>query len=127
MLDFGFPELILIIAVAVLVVGPDEIPALMRGLGRVMRRLQYMRYAMTQQFEDFMNADESDVSSQVNFETKRLHDDGESEFDEQDADAEYLEEYAALDTHEYKGADVGGGSKADVMEPLTPPKKGGVE
>ncbi len=54
MLDFGFPELLLIMAVAVLVIGPNEIPAVMRALGRVVRRLQYVRYAFSRQFEEFM-------------------------------------------------------------------------
>lgn len=54
MFDFGFAELIVILAIAVLVIGPDEIPVLMRSLGRIIRRLQYMRYALTQQFDDFM-------------------------------------------------------------------------
>ncbi len=55
MLDFGFTELLLIIAIAVLVIGPDEIPALMTSLGRMVRRLQYMRYALTEQFDDFLH------------------------------------------------------------------------
>ena len=54
MLDFGWPELLLILAVAVLVIGPNEIPEMMRGLGRIVRRLQYMRFALSQQFDDFM-------------------------------------------------------------------------
>ncbi len=54
MLDFGLPELLLIMAVAVLVIGPKEIPELMRGLGRIVRRLQYMKFALSQQFDDFM-------------------------------------------------------------------------
>ncbi len=54
MLDFGWPELLVIIAVAVLVIGPDELPQIMRGLGRLVRRLQYVRFALSQQFEDFM-------------------------------------------------------------------------
>ncbi len=54
MLDFGWPELFLIMAVAVLVVGPKELPQIMYGLGRIVRRVQYMRYSLTQQFDDFM-------------------------------------------------------------------------
>ncbi len=54
MLDFGWAELILIMAVAVLVIGPKEIPAIMRALGRIVRRLQYVKFALSQQFDDFM-------------------------------------------------------------------------
>lgn len=58
MLDFGWPELFLIMALAVLVVGPKEIPQIMYTLGRVMRRLQYMRFALTSQFDEFMRESE---------------------------------------------------------------------
>ncbi len=54
MLDFGWPELLVILAIAVFVIGPDEIPVLMRGLGRLVRRLQYMKFALSRQFDDFM-------------------------------------------------------------------------
>lgn len=54
MLDFGWMEFLIIMAVAVLVIGPREIPQLMYSLGTVMRRLHYLRYALSSQFEDFM-------------------------------------------------------------------------
>jgi len=69
MLDFGWSELILIMALAVLVIGPKELPAMMLGLGRLVRRLQYVKYAFSQQFEEFMqNADMDDIRKSVNFE-----------------------------------------------------------
>ncbi len=69
MLDFGWTELFLIIAVAVIVVGPKEIPVLMVALGRVVRRLQYIKYAISQQFDDVMrDADLDDIRKSVNFE-----------------------------------------------------------
>lgn len=55
MLDFGLPELILIMVVLILVVGPQQIPEIMYNLGRIMRRLNYMRFALSRQFEDFMH------------------------------------------------------------------------
>lgn len=64
MLDFGFPELLVIIAVAVLVIGPAEIPAVMRTIGRLVKRLNYMRFAISRQFDEFMG---EDVETQVNF------------------------------------------------------------
>lgn len=54
MLDFSWAELLLVVAVAVLVIGPDEIPEILRSLGRIVRRLQYVRFALSQQFDDFM-------------------------------------------------------------------------
>ncbi len=80
MLDFGWSELLVIMALAVLVMGPEEIPKIMVTLGRIMRRLQYVRYAFTQQFEEFLNeADLQDINKQVNFEMRAPRD---SVFDE---------------------------------------------
>ena len=72
MFDIGWSELLLIAALAVLVIGPKELPTVMRTLGRLMRRLQYIRYAFTQQFEDFMEQqDLGDIQKSVNFEAKK--------------------------------------------------------
>ncbi len=72
MLDFGWSELILIMALAVLVIGPKELPVMMRALGRLVRRLQYVKYAFSQQFEEFMqNSDMEDIGRSVNFEENR--------------------------------------------------------
>lgn len=54
MLDFSWAELFVMVVVALVVIGPKEIPHIMHGLGRFVRRLQYVRFAMTQQFDDFM-------------------------------------------------------------------------
>lgn len=83
MLDFGWPELFLIIAVAVIVIGPDEIPVLMVALGRIVRRIQYIKFAISQQFDDVMrDADLDDIRKSVNFEAP----DDISEENEADAD-----------------------------------------
>ncbi len=86
MLDFGWPELFLIIAVAVVVIGPDEIPAIMVALGRVFRRFQYIKFAISQQFDDVMrDADLDDIRNSVNFEAKDT-----ASFDEAEADEAYI-------------------------------------
>lgn len=54
MLDFSWAELFVIIVVALVVIGPKDIPQIMHTLGRFVRRLQYVRFAMSQQFDDFM-------------------------------------------------------------------------
>lgn len=69
MLDFSWAELFVIIALGVILVGPDEIPKVMVTLGRIVRRLQYARYAISQQFDDIMRtADMDDIRKSVNFE-----------------------------------------------------------
>ncbi len=80
MLDFGWAELFLIMAIGILVIGPKEIPALMRGLGNLVRRFQYMKYAITRQFDEFMDTGDIDeLSRGVNFGKKP---EGHEEFDE---------------------------------------------
>ncbi len=54
MFDVSWSELLLVIVVAVVAIGPKQIPDMLYGLGRLVRRLQYMRFAMSKQFEDFM-------------------------------------------------------------------------
>ena len=58
MLDFSWSELMVVIVVAVIAIGPKQLPELLFGLGRIVRRLQYMRYALTRQFDDFMDESE---------------------------------------------------------------------
>lgn len=87
MLDFGWAELFLIMAVAVLVIGPDEIPKIMVGLGRLVRRFQYVKYAVSRQFDEVMrDADLADIRKQVNFEEPA------GGFDEAGEDEDYLVE-----------------------------------
>ncbi|MCB1682759.1 MAG: hypothetical protein KDI61_13190 [Alphaproteobacteria bacterium] len=80
MLDVGWQELLLIAALAVLLVGPEELPKVMVFFGRIARRLHYVKYALTQQFEDLMReADLDDIRQSVNFEDKDFN---EAEADE---------------------------------------------
>lgn len=89
MLDFGWTELIVIMAIAVLVIGPDEIPVVMRALGNLVRRISYIKYAFTQQFDEFMQeADLDDIRKGVNYETARRSED----FDEAAEDEDVLPE-----------------------------------
>ncbi len=54
MLDLSWAEIFVIVVVALVVIGPKDIPQIMHTLGRFVRRLQYVRFAMSQQFDDFM-------------------------------------------------------------------------
>ena len=86
MLDFGFVELLLILIVSVFVIGPKELPTVMAFVGRIFRRFQYLRFAMSKQMDDMMrDAGLDDVRNQVNFEAQN--------FDEAAAD----EDIAAID------------------------------
>ena len=72
MLDFGWAELLIIVAVAVFVIGPKDIPKIMYGIGRFVRRLQYIRFAVSQQFDEIMHSnDVEELRKGVNFEVAR--------------------------------------------------------
>jgi len=72
-LDVGWSEIFLIVVIAILVIGPEDMPKVMHMIGRIVRRLQYVRYAFSKQFEDFMEAsDLDDLQKQVNFEAKDI-------------------------------------------------------
>jgi sec-independent protein translocase protein TatB len=69
MFDVGWSELLVIAVIAVFVIGPKDIPKIMYQLGRLMRRLQYVRFAMSQQFDDLLKAgDIEELRKGVNFE-----------------------------------------------------------
>ncbi len=72
MFDISFAELFTILVVAIVVVGPKDVPKILYGLGRIVRRLNYMRFSLSQQFDSFMDAHSAgDPAASVNFETRR--------------------------------------------------------
>ncbi len=60
MLDFGWFEFLIVLAVAVFAIGPKELPRLMRSVGKFVRRLQNMRFALTRQFDALMEEEEEE-------------------------------------------------------------------
>jgi sec-independent protein translocase protein TatB len=88
-LDVGWSEVFLIAIITILVLGPQEIPKVMLFLGRITRRLQYVRYAFSQQFEDMMkDAGMEDLRTRVNFEEKPVFDEAAADDDETGPDGE---------------------------------------
>lgn len=55
MFNIGWAEGLVILVVAVFVIGPKELPKMMYGLGRLVRRVQYMKFALSRQFDDVLN------------------------------------------------------------------------
>ncbi len=79
MLDFSWSEFLIVLVVAVLAIGPKQIPDVLYTLGRMVRRLQYMRFALTKQFEDFMEQSDLNemrkISDHVHSSTKHVEED----------------------------------------------------
>jgi len=85
MLDLSWSEILLIGVVVIVVMGPQDLPKVMVGLGRIMRRMQYIKFALSQQFEDIMKVSDLDDLRKVNFEkSKDLPDTDEAEGDLED-------------------------------------------
>ncbi len=81
MFDFAWSELLVIVLIAVLVIGPKDIPKIMYQIGRFFRRLQYMKFAMSQQFDEILKVgDIEELRKGVNFEAPKT--------DEKKADGE---------------------------------------
>lgn len=74
MFDVGWSEILVIVLVAVLVIGPKDIPKIMYQVGRFFRRLQYVRFAMSQQFDEILKAgDIEELRKGVNFEAPKTN------------------------------------------------------
>lgn len=72
MFDVGWSEILVIVVVAVLVIGPKDIPKIMYQVGRFFRRLQYVKFAMSQQFDEILKAgDIEELRKGVNFEAPK--------------------------------------------------------
>ncbi len=72
MFGIGWSELLVIMVIAVMVIGPKDIPKAMYQIGRFARRLQYVKFAMSQQFDDILRAgDIEELRKGVNFEANK--------------------------------------------------------
>jgi sec-independent protein translocase protein TatB len=71
MFGMAWSEILVILVIAVVVVGPKDIPKIMYTLGRLFRRMQYAKFAMTQQFDEILRAgDIEELRKGVNFEAR---------------------------------------------------------
>lgn len=86
MFDFGWAEILIIGAIALFVIGPQDIPKIAYQIGKFFRRIKYMQYAITGQFDDFMKSAEGKEDPE---EPKQELD--HDPMDEAEADAELLE------------------------------------
>lgn len=54
MFDVGWSEFMLVVLLAIVMMGPKDIPEIIYNFGRIVRRIQYFKFAMTRQFDGFM-------------------------------------------------------------------------
>lgn len=71
MFGLAWSEILLILLIAVAVIGPKDIPKIMYQVGRIARRMQYAKFAMSQQFDEILKAgDIEELRRGVNFEAR---------------------------------------------------------
>lgn len=103
MFGIGWSEILVIVLIAVLVIGPKDIPKIMYQVGRFARRLQYVKFAMSQQFDDILKAgDIEELRKGVNFEASKT--------DEKTSDEEISPLLSPRERGEGSAASEGGGS-----------------
>lgn len=74
MLGFSWSELLMVFVVAIVAIGPKQIPDVLYHMGRMARRLQYMRFALSKQFDDFMEkADLNDLKRGMTLDELSAH------------------------------------------------------
>jgi sec-independent protein translocase protein TatB len=89
MFGIDWSEMLVILVIAVVVIGPKDIPKIMYQMGRVARRLQYAKFAMSQQFDQILKAgDIEELRRGVNFEARNYN---EAEADEEAPEIKPLE------------------------------------
>jgi sec-independent protein translocase protein TatB len=91
MFNIGWAECLVIVAVAVLVIGPKDLPKLLYSAGRLARRIQYMKFAMTRQMDEVMN--------QIDLDDLRKHGVTLPDTDESAFDDDMADEKKAAGTH----------------------------
>ena len=70
MLDFGFSEILLTSAIALVVLGPEKLPKVARQVGNWMGRARLMARQLSEQLEREVNAEEL-----LKQQTQKLHPD----------------------------------------------------
>lgn len=55
MFDFSFGEIALVAVIAIIVLGPRDIPRIAYQIGKWLKQLSYTRYTLERQFDLFMD------------------------------------------------------------------------
>ena len=73
MLDLGWPELLVVALVLIVVVGPKDLPGMLRTFGRTTRKLRAMAGEFRSQFDEALKEAELDDVKNVLDEAKQLN------------------------------------------------------
>lgn len=85
MLDIGWPEMLLVLALALMVIGPADLPKAMYGLGKAMRKMRMMSRAFQDSVDELMReAEIEDIKKEAQNAQKNLIEDIDIEEDMRD-------------------------------------------
>ena len=73
MLDFGWPELLVVALVLIIVVGPKDLPAMLRTFGRTTKKLRTMAGEFRSQFDQALKEAELDDVRQAVTDAQKLN------------------------------------------------------
>lgn len=85
MLDIGWPEMLLVLVLALMVIGPADLPKAMHGLGKMMRKLRLMSRAFQDSLDELVReAEIDDIKKQAREAQQKLIEDIDVDDDLQD-------------------------------------------
>lgn len=85
MLDIGWPEMLLVLVLALMVIGPADLPRAMYGLGKAMRKMRMMSRAFQDSLDELMReAEIEDIKKEAQAAQKKLIEDIDIEDEMQD-------------------------------------------
>jgi sec-independent protein translocase protein TatB len=61
MFDFGMGEIVVLAVLALLVLGPEQIPTCARQLGRTVRQIRQVWARLSEEFDQALGTDESSI------------------------------------------------------------------
>lgn len=86
MFGIGFPELIIIMVVALLVVGPSKLPELAKSLGKTFREFRRMADDVKESFEEEIADDKSSSVVQAENQEEARKESDETNFSQEQTD-----------------------------------------
>jgi len=114
--SLGFGEIVVLALLAIIVVGPKDLPKLMRTIGQIMGRIRAMGQEFKDAFNDMDAEDEIGAMRREIEELKRLgHIDGELDNEMRDLD----DEMRGLDAQMRTGVDMSSPHKPDILKSET--------
>jgi sec-independent protein translocase protein TatB len=119
MFDIGWSELVVIAVVALIAIGPKELPAVLRTVGQYMGKIRRMASEFQGQFQEAMReAEMADLKKQVDEMTDAAK--GLADFDPLGPVKSEVESFAADPLGEAKAAQSAASVSPEAVAPATP-------